>query len=430
MPIEIRMPALSPTMESGTLAKWSVQEGDEITSGDIIAEIETDKATMEFETVDEGKMGKILITEGTEDVAVGELIALVLEEGEDASALEGYSAGAAPAQPAAAEPAETAPAAAASAPTAPAVASVDAADGARIFASPLARRIASQKGVDLSGVTGSGPYGRIIKRDVEGISASAAEAATATTVEKSVATAAPAASGDIAPPPADVPYTEVKLNNMRKTIARRLTESKQTVPHFYLNIDVELDNLLALRKELNSRTDEYKLSVNDFIIRASALALKKVPAANVQYAGDKIYQFERADISVAVAIDGGLITPVIKGADGKGLAEISAEMKELAMKARDGKLMPEEYQGGTFSLSNLGMFGIKHFDAVISPPQAAILAVGAGEQRAVIRDGAVAVATVMTCTLSLDHRALDGAVGAEYLGVLKQLLEEPLTMLL
>ncbi len=411
MTIEIRMPALSPTMEKGTLAKWLVAEGDIVESGTILAEIETDKATMEYESIDDGVVGKILVPEGTEDVAVGTLIAVLLEDGEEAAALENISS------EATSEKTETSVAVAT--PEAPAVkAPVAAPDpvpptGNRVFSSPLARRIAANKGIDIADIPGSGPHGRVIKRDVEGF----------VPVAKAVSAGPAAAEGD-------APYTEVKLGNMRKTIAKRLTESKQTVPHFYLGVDIELDNLLAARKELNNLSDAYKISVNDFIIRASALALIKVPEANVQFGGDVMRHYGRADISVAVAIPGGLITPVIRGAELKGLRQISDETKMLAKKARDGKLMPEEYSGGTFSISNLGMMGIKQFQAVINPPQAAILAVGSGEQRAVIKDGKVTAATVMSVNLACDHRAIDGAVGAEFLGAIKTFLEHPSTMLL
>ncbi|WP_321391115.1 pyruvate dehydrogenase complex dihydrolipoamide acetyltransferase [Emcibacter sp.] len=424
MPIELRMPALSPTMESGTLATWSVKEGDAVESGTILAEIETDKATMEYESIDEGVVGKILVPEGTEEVKVGELIALLLEEGEDASVLEGYSAKAAP-KPAEAPAVTEAPAAAKTAPAVttstpaakPAATAPAPATGGRVFASPLARRIAEQQGYDISAISGSGPHGRIVKRDVEAFKPGA----------KSSAAAVAMGGVDMG---VDAPYQEIKLSSMRKTIAKRLTESKQNVPHFYLGVDIELDNLLEARKQLNAMSDEYKLSVNDFIIRACALALKKVPEANVQFAGDVMRQYERADVSVAVAIDGGLVTPVIRGAEHKGLRQISEETKALAKKARDGKLMPEDYHGGTFSISNLGMFGIKTFQAVINPPQAAILAVGSGEQRAVIKNGQVVSATVMSVNLACDHRAIDGAVGARFLDAVKIFLETPSTMLL
>ena len=438
MPIDILMPALSPTMETGTLSKWLVKEGDTVTSGQVLAEIETDKATMEYESADEGTVGKILVPEGTDGVAVGAKIAILLEEGESADAITEDAAATAPtpkaeapqAQPAP-QPQQQAPEAPAAAPAAPAVASRD--GGERIKASPLARRIAQQKGIDLAAVKGTGPNGRIIKADVEAFQPAAAAPAAAAPAAAAPAAAAPAAA-PAAPtyaPPADVPFEEVRLSNMRKTIARRLQESKQTVPHFYLTVDCEIDQLLKVRKELNGRLEKegVKVSVNDFVIRAAALALKKVPAANVQFAGDKMYQFKRQDISVAVAIEGGLITPVVKDAGSLGLAEISKTVAELAEKARSGKLTPEEYQGGTFSISNLGMYGIKNFDAVINPPQACILAVGAGEQRPVVKDGALAVATVMSVTLSCDHRAVDGAVGAEFLSAFKRLIEDPLLML-
>jgi pyruvate dehydrogenase E2 component (dihydrolipoyllysine-residue acetyltransferase) len=430
MPITITMPALSPTMTEGTLANWQAKEGDSISSGDVLAEIETDKATMEVEAVDEGTLAKILVAGGTENVAVNTPIAVMLEDGEDASALDGYDTGSAPAA-APAAPAEEKQEAPTAAPTSetPAPAAAPAAtsgnSGARVFASPLARRIASNEGLDIGAISGSGPRGRVIKADVEKALATGGGKAAAP------ATAAPAAATPAAttPPPAGN-YEEIPLTSMRKTIARRLSEAKQTIPHFYLTVECEMDNLMAMRKELNSRSDAYKISVNDFIIRASALALKRMPAANACWGGDKILQYKDIDISVAVAIDGGLITPVVRNADQKGLAAISDEMKELAGKAKDGKLMPEEYQGGCFSISNLGMFGIKEFSAVINPPQAAILAVGAGEQRPVVKDGAVATAMVMSVTLSCDHRVIDGAMGAELLKHFKGFIQEPLTMML
>ncbi len=425
MPITITMPALSPTMTEGKLANWQVKEGDAVSSGDVLAEIETDKATMEVEAVDEGIIAKILIAGDTDNVAVNTPIAILLEEGEDASALEGFSVGgAAPAAaPAAGTPAVApAPAAATPAPSAaPAT--------GRVFASPLARRVASNSNIDIANVTGTGPRGRVVKADVEGFIASGG-AATAPVTAAPTATAPAAALPVGTTPPHAGEHIEIPLNGMRKTIAKRLTESKTTIPHFYLTVECELDNLLDMRKKLNSKSDEYKISVNDFIIRASALALKKLPAANAIWGGDKILQYKDIDISVAVAIDGGLITPVVKAADQKGLASISGEMKELAGKAREGKLMPEEYQGGCFSISNLGMFGIKEFSAVINPPQSAILAVGAGAERPVVRDGALAIATVMSVTLSCDHRVIDGSVGAELLQYFKGYIEEPLTMML
>lgn len=426
MPITITMPALSPTMTEGKLANWQVKEGDAVSSGDVLAEIETDKATMEVEAVDEGIIAKILIAGDTDNVAVNTPIAILLEEGEDASALEGYSVGGA--APVAAPVA--APTASTPAPTAAPTAAPSAAPATgRVFASPLARRVASNSNIDIASVTGTGPRGRVVKADVEGFIASGGAAAAPVTA--ALTAAAPAAALPIGTtPPHAGEHMEIPLNGMRKTIAKRLTESKTTIPHFYLTVECELDNLLDMRKKLNSKSDEYKISVNDFIIRASALALKKLPAANAIWGGDKILQYKDIDISVAVAIDGGLITPVVKAADQKGLASISGEMKELAGKAREGKLMPEEYQGGCFSISNLGMFGIKEFSAVINPPQSAILAVGAGAERPVVRDGALAIATVMSVTLSCDHRVIDGSVGAELLQYFKGYIEEPLTMML
>ncbi|WP_374763895.1 pyruvate dehydrogenase complex dihydrolipoamide acetyltransferase [Yunchengibacter salinarum] len=446
MAIEVNMPALSPTMEKGTLARWLVKEGDTVENGDILAEIETDKATMEVESIDEGTVASILVEAGTDDVPVGELICLLAEEGEDPADVRAQGAGKGGADnaadagtPAKSEEGDTAPkadTATAPAPDAKAPAAPEDAKGNRVKASPLARRMAAQDGIDLASLTGSGPKGRIIKRDIEAARKGEAKAAPAETkapeASKPAAAAAPAGDVPVYPPHDDIPYREEKLSNMRKTIAKRLTESKQTVPHFYLTIECELDTLLAQRKDLNAKLEGTgaKLSVNDFLIRASALALKKVPAANVQFAGDKMYWYERQDISVAVAIDGGLITPVVRDAGSKGLKEISESMKDLAGRAKEGKLMPEDYAGGTFSISNLGMFGIKEFGAVINPPQGAILAVGAGEQRAVIKDGAVAQATVMSCTLSCDHRAVDGAVGAQFLQAFKQYVEDPISMLL
>jgi pyruvate dehydrogenase E2 component (dihydrolipoamide acetyltransferase) len=423
MPIDILMPALSPTMTEGKLAKWHKKEGDTVKAGDIIAEIETDKATMEFEAVDEGKIGKILVAEGSEGVAVNTPIAVLLEEGESAS-----DAKAAPKKAEAPKQEEKKaeapkPVAAPAAAQAPAVKSGD-----RVFASPLARRMAQQAGIDLKNVQGSGPHGRIVKADVEKAPKGTA-AAPAAAAGKS---AAPVASGPGARQLADLlkmPYKLEPLSGMRKTIARRLTESKQTVPHFYLTIDTEIDELLSLRKRLNDKTDA-KISVNDFVIRAVALALKKVPTANASYDDSGMMYYEHADISVAVATPNGLITPIIKAAEGKGLTQIASEMKDLAARARDGKLKPDEFQGGTFSISNLGMFGIKQFEAVINPPQSCILAIGAGEQRPVVKNGQIVPATIMTCTLSVDHRAVDGAVGAQFLQAFKGFIDDPLTMLL
>jgi len=436
MPIQVLMPALSPTMTEGTLAKWLKAEGESIEPGDIIAEVETDKATMEVEAIEEGVLGKILIAEGTEAVPINTPIAVVLEEGEDAGAIEGMAAapanGGAPAPAAEPEPAPSAPPAPAAAPAAsPAPAAAPAAappapsrDGERIFASPLARRMAEQASIDLASLNGSGPHGRIVKRDIEAAIAGGGAAAPAASVE--------ARAPEIAPTPIapTAPYTEIANSGMRKVIARRLLESKQTVPHIYLTVECEVDALLGVRKDLNARSDAYKISVNDFVIRAMGLALRKVPAANASWTDAATLQYNTVDISIAVAVDGGLVTPVVRNADNKGLVQISEEMKDFATRARDGKLMPEEYQGGGFSISNLGMYGISDFSAIINPPQAGILAVGAGEQRPVVKDGALAVATMMSCTLSCDHRVIDGAVGAELLGAFKGLIEDPLTMLL
>lgn len=433
MPINILMPALSPTMTEGTLARWLVKEGDTVNSGDILAEIETDKATMEVETIDEGTIAKILIPDGSEGVQVNQVIAILLEEDEDASALDA----AAPSPAAKPETVnETPVATAAPVPqVAPAAAAPIAASGDRVFASPLARRMASQEDLDLSAVQGTGPHGRIVKADIltaleQGTGKAVAQAASPSAPAPKAA--APTSSGPNARELADLlgmEYELEPLSSIRRVIANRLTESKQTVPHFYLSVDCEMDKLLAFRKELNASGD-VKISVNDFVIRAAALALKKVPAANASYSEEGILSYKNADISVAVATPTGLITPIIKAAEGKGLGVISSEMKDLAGRARDGKLKPEEYQGGTFSISNLGMFGIKDFSAIINPPQGCILAVGAGEQRPVVKDGALAIATVMTCTLSVDHRVVDGAVGAEFMAAFKTLIQEPLSMLL
>lgn len=438
MAIEIFMPALSPTMEEGTLATWLVKEGDTVTSGDVIAEIETDKATMEVESIDDGTVAKILVDDGTDNVPVGQIIAILAEEGEDVADVEVPSAS----DLTKAKPAEEAsnqqekPETKSTVATPHEIAPADNSDN-RVKASPLAKRIAANEGLNIASMTGSGPHGRIVKRDVEaalagGTTAEKTKSQPATTAQPTTEKATPQPSSEYYPPHSDVPVREERLSNMRKTIAKRLTESKTTVPHFYLTIECELDKLLAQRKELNEKlaNSGVKISVNDFIVRASALALKKVPAANVQFAGDKMYWYERADISMAVAIEGGLVTPVVRGADQMGLADIAKTTKELALKARDGKLMPEDYAGGTFSISNLGMMGIKEFSAVINPPQGAILAIGAGEQRPVVKDGALAVATVMSCTMSCDHRAVDGAVGAEFLKAFKGFIEDPITMLL
>jgi pyruvate dehydrogenase E2 component (dihydrolipoamide acetyltransferase) len=425
MPIEIKMPALSPTMEEGTLAKWLVKEGDTVKSGDILAEIETDKATMEFETIDEGTVQKILVPEGTDGVKVGAAILVLAGEDEDASA-PAPKADAAPAKPAAAPQKEPEVAkAAAPAPAAP-KAQPAAASGDRVKASPLARRIAEQKGIDISALSGSGPNGRVVKADVEGAQPGAAKPAAAP-----AQAAAPVAAAAPAPAPEGVPSETVKLSNMRKTIARRLTESKQQVPHIYLTVDINLDALLKLRGELNKGLESrgVKLSVNDMLIKAQAAALMEVPSCNVQFAGDTLIQFKRADISVAVSIPGGLITPVVTSADTKSLSAIATEIKDLAGRAREGKLQPHEYAGGTASLSNMGMFGIKQFEAIINPPQAMILAIGAGEKRPYVVNDSLQIATVMSATGSFDHRAIDGSDGAAFMAAFKRLVENPLGML-
>ena len=425
MPIEILMPALSPTMEEGTLSKWLVKEGDTVSSGDLLAEIETDKATMEFEAVDEGVIGKIMVAEGTEGVKVNAVIAALLEDGESAGNISAAAATPAVAPAPAAESA----APAAVSPT-PAPAAPPAKDGNRVFASPLARRIASDKGVDLTTMTGSGPRGRIVKADVEG--ASAAPAAVSATAPTAAAMPTSASADAVAKMYADREYTEIPLNGMRKTIAARLTEAKQTVPHFYLRRDINLDALLSFRGELNKQlaARDVKLSINDFIIKACALALQSVPDANAVWAGDRVFNLKPSDVAVAVAIEGGLFTPVLKDADVKSLSALSAEMKDLATRAKDRKLAPHEYQGGSFAISNLGMFGIDNFDAVINPPHGAILAVGAGKKKAIVGpDGDLMVATVMSVTLSVDHRVIDGALGALLLNAIVDNLENPMGML-
>ncbi len=426
MPIEILMPALSPTMEEGTLAKWLVKEGDDVRSGDVIAEIETDKATMEFEAVDEGVIGKILVAEGTADVKVNTPIAMLLEDGESADDL-----GASPEPTPKAASAKPTEAAAAATPTAAPPAPTQSGD--RVFASPLARRIAADKGLDLSQITGSGPRGRIVKADVEGATAQPSATPAKTAAPAAAAPAAkPVDSSAIAKMYEGRAYTELPLDGMRKTIAARLTEAKQTIPHFYLRRSVTLDPLMAFRAQLNAQLEKRgaKLSVNDFIIKACALALQQVPAANAVWAGDRILQLEPSDVAVAVAIEGGLFTPVLKDAHQKSLSTLSAEMKDLATRARDRKLAPHEYQGGSFAISNLGMMGIENFDAVINPPHGAILAVGAGLKKPVVADdGTVTVATVMSMTLSVDHRVIDGALGAELLQAIVDNLENPMAML-
>jgi len=440
MPIELKMPALSPTMEEGTLAKWLVKEGDEVKSGDILAEIETDKATMEFEAVDEGKIAKILVPEGTDGVKVGAPIAILAGEGEDVSAApkaDTQPAEAPKATVAAPKADETPKAAPAQAPveTPPAPAQAAApprAEGDRVKASPLARRLAQAQGIDLNALQGSGPNGRIVRADVD---AAVGKAPAAAPAQAPAATAvAPVASGHaVLPGPIEetIPHEAIKLSNMRKTIARRLTESKQQVPHIYLTVDIQLDELLKLRSELNAglQSRGVKLSVNDLLIKALAQALIEVPECNVSFAGDQLYKYSRADISVAVSIPAGLITPIIVGADTKAVSAISAEMKDLASRAKEGKLQPQEYQGGTASLSNMGMFGIKQFEAVINPPQGMIMAIGAGEKRPYVVNDTLKVATVMSATGSFDHRAIDGADGARLMQAFKRLVENPLGML-
>ncbi|WP_425404848.1 pyruvate dehydrogenase complex dihydrolipoamide acetyltransferase [Hwanghaeella sp.] len=444
MPIDILMPALSPTMTEGTLAKWHVKEGDEVSSGDVIAEIETDKATMEVEAVDEGVIAKILIEEGSEGVAVNTAIAILAEEGEDPAEAAKSGGGGAPAPaPAAPEPSkeQASPAAAASpaASTAPAPAAAPASSGSRVFASPLAKRIAADAGVDLAAVSGTGPHGRVVKADVEAaIASGGTKPAAAPAAETPKAAPKTPAAG--APPVLSAddpifqmlpPHEAVPNTNMRKTIAKRLTESARDVPHFNVLADVEIDSLLALRKQLNDREGaDYKISVNDMVIKATALALTRVPDCNVAYTDTAVLKFAQVDMAMAVAIDGGLITPIIKDCAAKGLATISKEAKELAGKAREGKLKPEEYQGGTFSISNLGMFGVKSFNSIINSPQGGILSVGAGEQRAVVKDGALAIATVMTLSLAVDHRCIDGAAAAGFMKELKAILQDPIALML
>jgi len=425
MALEILMPALSPTMEEGTLAKWLVAEGDRVQSGDLLAEIETDKATMEFEAVDEGVIGKLLVAEGTANVKVNSAIAILLEEGDAADATVS------PAQSAAAAAPLTHEASAVDAPAATAApAAAVSNDGTRIFASPLARRIAADQGLDLAKITGSGPKGRIVKADVSGAPATASVSAPPPMAAASLPSSASAASVEALYQGRS--YKTVPLDGMRRVIADRLTEAKQTIPHFYLRRDIQLDTLLKLRSEVNAGLEArgVKLSVNDFIIKACAMALQSVPAANAVWAGDRVLQMEASDISVAVAIEGGLFTPVLQDADSKSLSKLAVEMKDLAARARSRKLAPHEYQGGSFSISNLGMMGIDNFDAVINPPQGAILAVGAGKKRPVVSDdGTLSVATVMSVTMSVDHRVIDGALGAELLDAIVNNLEHPLSML-
>lgn len=464
MAIQLKMPALSPTMEEGTLAKWLVKKGDKIEPGDIIAEIETDKATMEFESIDEGVVADIAVEAGTEGVKVGTVIATLAEEGEDPDSIDASAAAPAPAPaPAASEGSEKIAASPSarklaeekgvdlssvtgsgpngrivkadvenaeggSAAPAPAATPAPAAsnDGDRIVASPLAKRIAQSKGIDLSTLKGSGPNGRIVKADVENAKPGAAPAAAAPQSPAPAPASAPAAAQDFG-----IPHTAEKLSSMRKTIARRLTESKQQVPHIYLTVDIRLDALLKLRAELNDSlaSSGVKLSVNDLLIKALAKSLMAVPSCNVQFAGDQLLSFSRADISVAVSIPAGLITPIIVDAGDKTVSKISTEMKDLAGRARDGKLQPHEFQGGTASLSNMGMYGIKQFEAVINPPQGMIMAIGAGEKRPYVVDDSLQIASVMSATGSFDHRAIDGADGAQLMQVFKDLIEKPMGLL-
>lgn len=448
MPIEILMPALSPTMEEGTLATWLVKEGDTVASGDVLAEIETDKATMEVEAVDEGTVAKLLVPGGTEGVKVNAPIALLLEEGEDASALDGYSAGgsAAPKTEDAAtpKPAPETKAATADEPAAAAAPSMSTSSGDRVFASPLAKRLAEQAGLDLASISGSGPKGRIVKADVEAAQSAprtdtktaprpdtAAQPVAATTTEVGLPRATEGAEALSKMGIAPESYRLEPLDGVQKVIARRLTSSNINVPDFPLTIDCEIDALLAMRKELNGQAPEgVKISVNDMLIRACALSLKAVPESNASYTADGIAYHHKADVAVAVASDRGLITPIVREAENKGLSTISSEMKDLATRARDGKLKPQEYQGGSFSISNLGMFGIREFGSIINEPHGMILSVGAGEPRAVVKEGALAIATVMTVTLTCDHRVVDGAAGARWLQHFKGLIQNPLTMML
>ncbi|MCH8466519.1 MAG: pyruvate dehydrogenase complex dihydrolipoamide acetyltransferase [Roseinatronobacter sp.] len=434
MPTEILMPALSPTMEEGTLAKWLVKEGDTVASGDILAEIETDKATMEFEAVDDGVIGKLLIAAGTDGVKVNTPIAVLLADGESASDI-GAAATAAPEAAKADTGAKAAPAGGSAAPVPPAPTR----GGTRVFASPLARRIAAEKGLDLTQGAGSGPHGRIVKADVADATVAPQAAAAAPAAAPAMA-AAPAKATLASGPTADQvarmydgrDYEEVALDGMRKTVAARLTEAKQTIPHFYLRREVQLDALMAFRADLNRQLEGrgVKLSVNDFIIKACAIALQAVPGCNAVWAGDRMLRLKPSDVAVAVAVEGGLFTPVLKDAHLKSLSALSAEMKDLATRARNKKLAPHEYVGGAMAISNLGMFGIENFDAVINPPHGSILAVGAGIKKPVVgKDGALAVATVMSMTLSVDHRVIDGALGAEFLKEVVTSLENPVTML-
>jgi pyruvate dehydrogenase E2 component (dihydrolipoamide acetyltransferase) len=452
MATNILMPALSPTMTEGTLARWLKKEGEAVKAGDVIAEIETDKATMEVEAVDEGVLGKILVADGTSGVKVNEPIGVLVEQGEAVPTSAPTAAAAAPAAPtqvaapapppsAAATPAAAPPAAAAGANSAataapaPAVAKGNGHDTGenRIFVSPLARRMALQAGIDLAALKGSGPNGRIVKVDIEAALSGARP--TAAAAPAAAAAAAPPTRGPTAPITITAPHTLVPNSTIRKVIARRLVEAKQTIPHFYVSMDIEIDALLKLREDLNAKSPKegpsaFRLSVNDLIIKAAAITLRRIPKVNASFTEDAIAMYHDVDISVAVSIPDGLITPIVRKADQKGLAAISAEMKDLAARARAGKLKPEEFQGGGFSISNMGMYGVSEFAAIINPPQSAILAVAAGQQRPVVKNGALAIATVMTCTMSVDHRVVDGALGAEWLAAFKAIVEDPLSLML
>ncbi|ODT80330.1 MAG: pyruvate dehydrogenase complex dihydrolipoamide acetyltransferase [Pelagibacterium sp. SCN 64-44] len=453
MPIDITMPALSPTMEEGKLAKWHVKEGDSVSSGDVIAEIETDKATMEVEAVDEGKIGKILVAEGTDNVKVNAVIAVLLQEGEDASAIgaggdkpaEASKTEAPKPEEKTAKPAETSEAAAkpvnantgSSAPTAKAAAAPAKSEGGRVFASPLAKRLAKEAGIDIAAISGTGPKGRVVKADVEAAkSGKAPLKAAASAPSAAAAPAAGMSKNQVMALYEEGTYEVVPNDGMRKVVAARLTESKQTVPHFYLTLDCKIDALMAAREQINATAPKskdgkpaFKLSVNDFVMKAWAVALQRVPTANATWAGDSILYHKRSDVAVAVSVPGGLFTPVVKSCDTKTLREISEEVKDLATRAKSKKLAPHEYQGGSSSVSNLGMFGIREFAAVINPPHGTILAVGAGEERVYPENGQIKIGQFMTATLSCDHRAVDGALGAEVLGVFKSLIENPVMML-
>ncbi|MGQ3674214.1 pyruvate dehydrogenase complex dihydrolipoamide acetyltransferase [Xanthobacter sp. TB0139] len=444
MPVDILMPALSPTMEKGNLAKWVKQEGEEVKSGDVIAEIETDKATMEVEAVDEGILAKILVPEGTQDVPVNQLIAVLATEGEDVKDVAATAGQGGSAAPVAAPAASPSPAAETTSVVAPAPVVSAAAPGTRIFASPLARRLAKEKGIDLAAISGSGPRGRIVARDVNAAQPGARPAAASAAPAPAIAAKdAPKTALATAPGVEQVKalyeegtYEEVQLDGMRKTIARRLVESEQVTPTFFLTVDCTLDGLLALREQVNGKAPKdqdgkaaYRVSVNDFIIKALALALQQVPACNAVWAEDRILRMKHSDVGVAVAIDGGLYAPVVKKAEQKTLSAISNEMKDMAKRARNKKLKPEEYSGGTSSVSNLGMMGIRNFTAIINAPQSSIFAIGASEERVVVRGGEMKVATQMTVTMTCDHRVMDGALGAELLAAFKGYIENPMSML-